>query len=491
MAVTIAFCFFLWSPLCYNFSEEKDNIAGYLRGVRNGVEKGSEYRMNVIMFLLGLVLLFALMIKTKYGPFVCMLVAGLFIGLTSGLGTKGTIDGLVNGFANTCKGIGLLVIFGTILGTYLEKSNACQRIANTMLRYTGNKNSPLALAFTGFIVAIPVFCDVALVLLSPIIKSMGHKSGKNPCALGTVTACSLLSTNAFVAPTPAPLAIVAILGLDVGISIAYGLVCAAVVTIASWAFTEFYLLRKPDSWYQALPETEQAVAEEENEQITEDTMPSFGASLVPILAPILLILAGSIGGQLLTKGTWMYTLLTFIGDKNIALALGIVASVVLLARYLPEKSRYTPMTSALKTSGTIVFITAAGGALSNIIKLTGVGNTFADALVASPIPIIFIPFLITGFSKFAQGSASVAGILAAGLTVPMCEAGLITPLEAFLSISAGSSLGSHVNNSFTWVFSEFIGYDIKTTLKSLCVCQNVVMSLSGMAAVLVISFFLH
>lgn len=149
------------------------------------------------------------------------------------------------------------------------------------------------------------------------------------------------------------------------------------------------------------------------------------------------------------------------------------------------------MTSALKTSGTIVFITAAGGALSNIIKLTGVGNTFADALVASPIPIIFIPFLITGFSKFAQGSASVAGILAAGLTVPMCEAGLITPLEAFLSISAGSSLGSHVNNSFTWVFSEFIGYDIKTTLKSLCVCQNVVMSLSGMAAVLVISFFLH
>lgn len=146
--------------------------------------------MNVIMFVVGLVLMFALMIKTKYGPFICMLIAGLFIGLTSGLGTKGTIDGLVGGFGGTCKSIGLLVIFGTILGEYLEKSNACQKIATTLLKYTGNKNASAALSITGFIVAIPVFSDVAMVLLSPIVKNVGKKSGKNACALGTATACS-------------------------------------------------------------------------------------------------------------------------------------------------------------------------------------------------------------------------------------------------------------------------------------------------------------
>ena len=93
-------------------------------------------------------------------------------------------------------------------------------------------------------------------------------------------------------------------------------------------------------------------------------------------------------------------------------------------------------------------------------------------------------------SKFAQGSASVAALLAAGLSVPLCEAGLLTPLEAFLSISAGSALGSHVNNSFTWVFSEFMGYDIKSTIKSLCVCQNLVMAGSGILATVVVSVIL-
>ena len=173
-------------------------------------------------------------------------------------------------------------------------------------------------------------------------------------------------------------------------------------------------------------------------------------------------------------------------DKNIALCVGIVSSVILLGNFLPKDKKYAPMTDALRTSGPIVFITAAGGALANIVGVTGVGKILAESLAASPIPVFLIPFLITGLSKFAQGSASVAGIMAAGLTLPLCETGLLSPLQAFLSISAGSALGSHVNNSFTWVFSEFMGYDIRTTMKSLCVCQNVVMSLSGLLAAYVI-----
>ena len=145
------------------------------------------------------------------------------------------------------------------------------------------------------------------------------------------------------------------------------------------------------------------------------------------------------------------------------------------------------MSDSLKVAGPIVFITAAGGALAKIVSATGVGDTLAALMANSPIPVLLIPCLITGLSKFAQGSGSVAATMAAGLTVPLCEAGLITPLEAFLSISAGSSLGSHVNNSFFWVFSEFSGYDAKTTLKTLCVGQNVIMTLSGMIATFVVS----
>lgn len=171
---------------------------------------------NVVIFIAGLAIMLLLMMKTKLGPFVCMLLASLGIGMACGLGTSKTVDTIVTGFSGTCKSIGLLVIFGTILGIYLEKSNACQRIATSLLKLVGKKNSTAALAATGFFVAIPVFCDVAMVLLSPLVKSVAKKSGKNACALGTVTACSLLSTNAFVAPTPAPLAVIAVLGLDIG-----------------------------------------------------------------------------------------------------------------------------------------------------------------------------------------------------------------------------------------------------------------------------------
>ena len=433
---------------------------------------------NLVIFLVGLVIMLALMMKTKLGPFICMLLAGLGIGIACGLGSDGAISTLVDGFGGTCKSIGLLVIFGTILGTYLEKSGACQRIASSLLKVTGKKNSTAALAVTGFVVAIPVFCDVAMVLLSPLVKSVAKKSDKNACALGTATACSLLATNAFVAPTPAPLAIIAVLGLDIGVSIMWGLAAAAFVTFCVWVFCEFYLNRKPDSWFTKL-EGEEAV-EEAMKDVAEGPMPSFLSAILPILLPIVLILLSSVIGTFFPESVGLVELFNFLGNKNIALALGIVASVFCLGKFLPEEVRFTPMTDALKV--------ASGGALAKIVSATGVGDTLANILVASPIPVILIPFLITGFSKFAQGSASVAGLLAAGLSLPLCEAGLLTPLEAFLSISAGSALGSHVNNSFTWVFSEFMGYDIKTTMKSLCVCQNVVMALSGLLAAVVISF---
>ena len=443
---------------------------------------------NLIIFIIGLAIMLALMMKTKLGPFNCMLLASVGIGIACNLGASTAISTTVDGFAGTCKSIGLLVIFGTMLGIYLEKSNACQRIATTMLKISGKDNSIFALAATGYLVAIPVFSDVAMVLLSPLVKSVAKKSGKNACALGTVTACSLLATNAFVAPTPAPLAVIAVLGLDIGTSIVWGLPCALVITICICLWAKFYLCRKPDSWFTQLESEKEKVVRDD---IPEREMPSFARAITPILLPIVLILVSSVCSTFFPEDMAILPLVSFLGNKNIALALGVVASVLCLGQYLPEKERWAPMNDSLKTAGPIVFITAAGGALAKIVGATGVGDTLADILVNSPIPVILIPFLIAGFSKFAQGSASVAALLAAGLAVPMCDAGLLTPLGAFLSISAGASLGSHVNNSFFWVFSEFMGYDAKTTMKTLCVGQNIVMSLSGIIAAWVVTLIVH
>ncbi len=440
---------------------------------------------NLIIFIIGLAIMLVLMMKTKLGPFNCMLIASVGIGIACNLGASTAISTTVDGFAGTCKSIGLLVIFGTVLGTYLEKSNACQRIATSMLKVAGKKNSIFAMAATGYLVAIPVFSDVAMVLLSPLIKSVAKKSDKNACMLGTVTACSLLSTNAYVAPTPSPLAVIAVLGLDIGTSIMWGLPCALFITVCVCLYAKFYLDRKPDSWYTQLESEKEKIVRDD---ISESEMPSFARAIIPILLPIVLIVISSVCDAVLPEESSVLPLVDFLGNKNIALALGVVASVLCLGKFLPEKERWAPMNDSLKTAGPIVFITAAGGALAKIVSATGVGDTLADMLVNSPIPVLLIPCLITGLSKFAQGSGSVAALLAAGLSVPLCEAGLMTPLEAFLSISAGSALGSHVNNSFFWVFSEFMGYDAKTTLKTLCVGQNVVMTLAGIVAMYVVSF---
>lgn len=439
---------------------------------------------NLIIFLIGLAIMLVLMMKTKLGPFNCMLIAAVGIGIACNLGASTAVSTTVDGFASTCKSIGLLVIFGTMLGTYLEKSNACQRIATSLLKVSGKKNSVIAMAATGYLVAIPVFSDVAMVLLSPLVKSVAKKSDKNACMLGTVTACSLLSTNAYVAPTPAPLAVVAVLGLDVGTSIIWGLPCALFITICVCVFGICYLEKKPNEWFTQL---ESEKEKEIRVDIPESEMPSFVRAIIPILLPIVLIMIDSVCGTILPEDSAILPIVDFLGNKNIALALGVVSSVLCLAQYMPEDERWAPMSDSLKTAGPIIFITAAGGALAKIVSATGVGDTLAEMLVNSPIPILLIPCLITGFSKFAQGSASVAALLAAGLSVPLCEAGLMTPLEAFLSICAGSSLGSHVNNSFFWVFSEFMGYDAKTTMKTLCVGQNIVMTVAGIISLYVVS----
>ena len=227
---------------------------------------------------------------------------------------------------------------------------------------------------------------------------------------------------------------------------------------------------------------------EEKEQPNNLPMPSFIQSIIPILVPIVLILVNTTCKMVLPKGSSVLAVTGVLGDKNIALALGIISAILMLYRSIPREEVFASMTTALTSSGPVIFITAAGGALAKVIDLTGVGTVMANALSSMSLPIILIPFLICGFSKFVQGSSSVAVIVASTLTLPLMQNGLIDPIVAFLSICAGSGFGSHVNNSYFWVFANLFGYDTKTSLKTLCVGQHV-MAFAGLLATVVISLF--
>lgn len=446
----------------------------------------------MIPFLIGLAIMLTLMIKTKIGPFMSMLLGALIIGVGCGLPAQKAIDTIATGFGGICKSIGIVIIFGTILGDYLDKSNATQRIASTLLKVTGKKKADIALSATGFLVSIHVFCDVALIMLAPLVKVVSKKSGLGLGSLATALALSLLTTNTFVAPTPAPLSIVSILGIDLGESILWGLIVSAVDCVAILAFCRLFIAPKPEGWFtkSAAAKMEEQVQElaEEKEQPNNLPMPSFIQSIIPILVPIVLILVNTTCKMVLPKGSSVLAVTGVLGDKNIALALGIISAILMLYRSIPREEVFASMTTALTPSGPVIFITAAGGALAKVIDLTGVGTVMANALSSMSLPIILIPFLICGFSKFVQGSSSVAVIVASTLTLPLMQNGLIDPIVAFLSICAGSGFGSHVNNSYFWVFANLFGYDTKTSLKTLCVGQHV-MAFAGLLATVVISLF--
>ena len=325
-----------------------------------------------------------------------------------------------------------------------------------------------------------------MIMLSPIIKAVSKKTGRVVCVFAVLTASALLCTNAYVAPTPAPLAVAATLNLDIGKSIIYGLIVAAISIVVVYFYCMLFLDKKPADWFTEIEAADDKATEVK--EVDEKDMPSFIQAMAPILIPVILIVASSVCGMILPEDSQVRMIAKFLGDKNIALVIGIIVAIFLLKKFLPAGETFSAINDALKTAGPVIFITAAGGALASIVEVTGAGQIFADILTASPLPVILIPFLITALSKFAQGSASVASLLAASLTMPLITAGLISPIAAFISISAGSHCGSHVNNSFFWVFAEFFGYDAKTTLKTLCVAQNFVLSGVGLICAVVINF---
>ncbi len=445
----------------------------------------------VIPFLAGLALMLLLMIKTKLGPFMSMLLGAFIIGIGCGLPAGKAIASITTGFGNICRSIGIVIIFGAVLGDYLDKSNATQRIASTLLRIAGKKRADMALSATGFLVSIPVFCDVALIMLAPLVKAIAKKSGQALGSLAVGLALSLLTTNTYVAPTPAPISIVSILGMDLGESIFWGLIVAAINCMAILAYCRFYLDKKPQDWFQ---KNDTAIMTDMNEPESASNherkgQPSFLASILPVIVPIGLILLATTCKMMRVKNEALLSVVNMLGDKNVALFIGIVTAVALLYRHLPREEVFKSMNDALTSSGPVIFITAAGGSLANVINTTGVGKVLADGLTGMALPYLLIPFLICGFSKFVQGSSSVAVIMASTLTLPLVQSGMLSPIVAFIAICAGSGFGSHVNNSYFWVFANLFGYDTKTTLKSLCAGQHV-MAFTGLLCAYVLSLFL-
>lgn len=440
------------------------------------------------VFIIGMAVLLILCVKVKANAFISLLATALVMGLLSGMSGADTVAAITGGFSSTVKSIGIVIIFGIMLGNYLDAAKGTNRMALDAVRLVGQKRAGLAMAITGYLVSIPVFSDAAFVILTPLVKAIHKKTRISLAILAVSLSAGLLSTHVFVPPTPGPLAAAGLLGIDIGRAILYGAFGAVFMTLAGWIFAEIYFRNKPDSYYSFRDEEEQK--KDEALSIEDDTdLPGTLASLLPLVVPILLILLNTTCGMMLPEDSPVMTVVSFVGDSNIALAIGAVLAIITLGKRLGGKVIIDVMDKTLKDAGPIVFITSAGGALGQVLKVSGAGDSLAQMVLNTGLPFILIPFVISGLLKVVQGSGTVAVTTAATLCAPIAASLGLDPILIFLASGAGARLCCHVNDSYFWVYTNCMGYDMKTGLKTLSI-SNVVMSLGGLAATFICSLWL-
>ena len=442
----------------------------------------------MLVFVIGMAVLLFLCIKVKANAFVSLLATALVMGLMAGMSGADTVSAITDGFSGTVKSIGIVIIFGIMLGNYLDAAKGTNRMALDAVKLVGQKRAGLAMAITGYLVSIPVFSDAAFVILTPLVKAI-HKKTKIPLAILAVSlSAGLLSTHVFVPTTPGPLAAAGLLGIDIGRAIMYGAFAAVFMTVAGWIFAELFFKNKPDSYYTFRDSEEQE--KEEAVSIDDDTdLPGTLASLLPLVVPIVLILLNTTCGMLLPEDSAVMKIISFVGDSNIALAIGAILAIVTLGKRLGGKVILDVMDKTLKDAGPIVFITSAGGALGQVLKVSGAGDSLAQGVIHTGLPFILIPFVISGLLKVVQGSGTVAVTTAATLCAPIAASLGLDPILIFLASGAGARLCCQVNDSYFWVYTNCMGFDMKTGLKTLSI-SNVIMSLGGLLATFICSLWL-
>jgi GntP family gluconate:H+ symporter len=396
--------------------------------------------------------------KFKLKAFIALFLVSLFLAFTT-LPVTIIVSTIKEGFGNTMASIGFLIILGAIIGITLDKTGGTTSIAKYILSKTGEHKSAAALAITGFITGLPIFCDSGFIILSGLAKSFSSKSKIAMPFMATVLATSLYSVHCLVPPHPGALAAAGIIKVNIGYLILIGIIFAI-----PGALSAFFWCKIMSKGKNYLP----AKMIESDNKITQKDLPSTLLSFLPIIVPLLLITVKSLlnladkGGQTLISKIFFFP-----GEPIFALSIGVVLALFLIKDRTIE-SMNSVFGEAIEKAGPILIVTAAGGMFGMVIKATGTGEAMGKLLAGKNIGIV-VPFLIAVIMKTAQGSSTVAIITTASFVAPMLSIlGLDSEwgrLLTMLSMGAGSMIVSHANDSYFWVISNFSDIDPETTLK--------------------------
>jgi len=417
----------------------------------------------IFSVLAGIGTLLLLILYCRVPAFIALLITCIVTSLIAGMSGEKIINSIQEGMGSTLGFVATVIGLGAMFGAILEKSGGAVSIATSIMKKFGEKNAPLSLAITGIIIAIPVFFEVAFILLVPIIYAIQKKTGKSLLLYAIPLLSGLAFGHAFIPPTPGPIAVAGILGADIGWVILVGFFIGIPTVLISGLIFGKYISGKI---YSTTPAEMEITSSYEK-------LPDFKAVFAIVILPIVLIFISTMVKSALIPITnsQLADFIALLGHPFSALIVAnIVAWYVLgIRRGFTSNELLDISTKSMSSVGTIILVIGAGGAFKQVLVNTGAGKMLAESLSGMGIPVIVFAFIAASIIRILQGSATVAMITAASLVLPFLTNNHFSPIQLaalVASIAAGSSVLSHVNDGGFWMIKQYLGLTEKETFRS-------------------------
>ncbi|AWT49169.1 gluconate transporter [Psychrobacter sp. YP14] len=435
--------------------------------------------MIVFWLLMTIVFIIFTTAKLKWHPFLVLILSAFLVAMFYQVPIADVAKIISEGFGGILGYIGLVIVFGTIIGLILEKSGAAIVMAEAVIKLIGKRFPTLTMSVVGAVVSIPVFCDSGFVILNSLKESLAKSMKVSSVAMSVALATGLYATHTFVPPTPGPIAAAGNLGLEsnLGLVIMVGVVVTFVAVMAGWWWSNRFLNVEPDN-IEAIETLEAIQPENQKTRADYPHMPSATMAFLPIIVPIILICLSSVANfPTAPLGSGLFIdLLIFVGNPLTALLIGLFLSFLLIKGNDKTQQVSQSISEGLVIAAPILLITGAGGAFGAMLKATPIGDYLGTTLSALGLGI-FMPFIVSAALKTAQGSTTVALVTTSAMVAPLLgQIGLDSELGrvfTVMAIGAGAMTISHANDSFFWIVSQFSRMSVSQAYKAHSVATGI------------------
>ncbi|WP_239709526.1 MULTISPECIES: gluconate:H+ symporter [unclassified Mammaliicoccus] len=436
----------------------------------------------LIITLLSIVIVILGVALWKWHAFISLTVAGLFLAIMAGLSPEKIVTAYESGVGDVLGHLVGILALGTILGKLMSDSGAGMQISDYLIKVLGPKKLPWAMMLSGFIIGIPVFFEVGIVILLPLVISI-HKTTKTNILLIAIPLLAGLSiVHGIVPPHPGAMTAIGIYDADLGKVLLYSLIIALPTAIISGPILGKFISKR------LTPENSPNILKVNNETTS---LPSVSVSFFIIVLPVLLMLLSIITPYLGSLPILLKNTLLFVGSPVIALLISCFVAFYLLG-FKQGMNRNTIkrlVEDCILPIGSIILIIGAGGGFKEILIETGVGETIAQMTENLSLSPLLLAFLVAGLIRVATGSATVALTTAAGIVSPIIQNISDVNLELLvIATGAGSLMLSHVNDAGFWMVKEYLGLNVKETFKTWTVMETMLSVVAFLIAFALNSF---